>query len=247
MNILRTPLSLLEMENLLQEELRKNHKYIRILGDMNLSYEDYKCLLLKLKGIDKYRKNVKVVEQYRLSIIIACIFTLRYEKAEKIEYNKMKDILQHLSQHQVRFCMELFANTYEEYGIPTFGIDVHSIEDLFSLAAVHAGIPKQIQNDYFHLLDDSLHYTEMGSLQDRLYNDLSPHLRELYKYIDKENKVLAFYDCRNVFMDCKLNQLTEKAALEKYSWVSSDILRGMVKWCEEQKKERQTNIFHWIV
>ena len=80
MNILDADFTLYEIEQTLEERFRMEEKMLRTIGDLDLSYEDYKYLVLKLKGISKYMTRIEVFEQYKLSIITALVFSIRYEK-----------------------------------------------------------------------------------------------------------------------------------------------------------------------
>lgn len=252
MKNLREPLSLLEIENLLAKELKDPKKTMRVLGDMDINYEDYLYLILKLKGLDLYKGNLKVLEKYKLSLIISWSFALRMEKAENIGYERLKKIIVNLLQHQFRFCINLFANVFDEYGIETFALDINSLESLLSVIALHAGIPKEAHNDFFHLLDDSLCYMDIGNLQDGFLWGLSPRMeqlyprmQQLYRYIDEETRVKTFKQFRDMFINVKIKKMSEKEVLENYPLISYDLIQGCFQWNREyEEKSRQLRVIY---
>lgn len=114
MKILDSVLSLEQMEDILEKELERQKHSIRIFGDLDLSYEDYKCLSLKFRGIYRYPGSIEILENFKLSLLTAWIFSLRYEK-EEISYYNIKKVLLKLPQYMQRKFISMCSETFEEY------------------------------------------------------------------------------------------------------------------------------------
>lgn len=240
MNLLDAALSLKEMEQLLAKELQNDKKDIRIIGDMELSCEDYKCLALKLKGMQQYGCHLDVLDDYKLCLIVTWAFALRYERESKIAYQNMKEMILGQPQYLVRKFLEICESAFMEYGIITFGISAKTLDGLCSLIAIHAGIPKQMLPALFAILSDSLRYSEMHILEQTLRNNMSDHMREVYRYVGEEYQKKMFQVTREMFIDCKLNQLPREELLLKYPYTSSQIMDACIQWTlAEEQEEHQ--------
>lgn len=233
MKLLDASLSLGEMEALLEQSLLNEENDIRILGDLELSYEDYKCLSLKLKGLTKYKDNIEVCNRFKLCAVVAWVFALRYEKEDKIKVNLVKKLLESLPQHQLRYVISLFNATFSDYGLQDFGVDTTSLEGFFTVAAIHSGIPVDLLNEFYHLLDESLKHQDMELLEDQVVNCLSTRMDEIYKYIDKNIQRQMIALTREMYVDYKINGLSQEEILSKYNYTSRSIIDGCFRWCEE--------------
>ena len=231
MNLLDADLTLLEIEKLLEGEIKNEQKNLRIIGDLDLSYEDYKYMILRLKGLTKYKWNIEVFERYKLSILTTWIFTLRYEADKSYLYDKVKEILNSLQQHHMRYCIQTCAAAFEEYGIETYGIDIYSLEGIFEVSAIHAGVPKQAQDEFYQLLEDSLDYSNIHLLEKKLIGSVSPKLQEIYKYINNQHQKRIIYSAREIYIDCKIKKFTLSELFEKYPESSRKLIEGCYIWC----------------
>lgn len=233
MNLLDADLTLLELEKLLEAEIKNEQKDLRIIGDLDLSYEDYKYMILKLKGLTKYKWNIEVFEQYKLSIIATWIFALRYETDKRYLYDKIKGIVDSLQQHHMRYCIETCASAFEEFGIETYGIDIYSMEGIFEVSAIHAGVPMQAQGEFYQLLEDSLNYSNIHLLEKKLFGGVSPKLQEIYRYIGNRHQKRIIYSAREIYIDCKIKKYSLGELLEKHPESSRKFIEGCYIWCDE--------------
>lgn len=238
MNILDADLTLLELEELLELEMRNEEKDIRIIGDLDLSYEDYKYMILRLKGLTKYRWNMEVFEKYKLCIITSWVFTLRYETDKNFMYDKVKRLLNGLQQHHLRYCIKMCASAFEEYGIETYGIDTQTLEGIFELSAIHAGIPRQVQHEFYQLLDDSLNYSNLKFLESDLFDRLPPRLQEIYQFIDSRHQKRIIYVLREIYMDYKIGKCSLDEVLNRYSETSRKFIEDSYYWCIKYEKNK---------
>lgn len=242
-SILNTSLSLSEMEEVIEEKLLDSTQNIRIIGDLGLSQDDFKCLLLKLKGFNKYNNNFSAFITHRLGVVTTCIYSLRYENSTS-NAEIINELIINMGQYQVRSFFKICTNTLEEYGLSTYGTEVSSLQGLLELFTVHAGIETKFYNEFFESMNNSLGLKEIRELGDKIINGFSKELRNKYKYLPNIVLKDMITSYRSAFVDCKIKGFTEKNLLEKYSLVSSEIIKECVKWCKNYEAEYENNIYN---
>ncbi len=233
MNLLQTPLTLLEIERLLEKELRNEEKDYRIIGDLDLSYEEYCFLTLKAKGLQRYENNLVMLEKYRFVVLVSWVFSMRYANIEKVNYETMYREINNLQQHIMRKTISIIAGTFEEYGIYTYGLDIYSLEGLFELIGIHSGIPNRVHERLFNILEESLNYKDMNRFEQQLMLELEPRMTAIYEYMEEDTKKKLFHETREIFIDCRMNNLTIEELQDKYVYASKSILINLVQWCDE--------------
>lgn len=241
MYLLQTPLTLLEIEHLLERELTDEGKGLRIVSDLNLTYEEYCFLSLKTKGLQRYENDLVMLEKYRFAILVSWVFSLQYGNLEKVNYSNMCRKISNLQQHIMRKTINIIAETFDENGINTYGKDTSTMEGLFSLIGIHAGIPEKLHDNLFGLLDESLNYQDMTDFEGKLKLDLEPRMKTIFEYMDKDTLGKILHQTRDIFIDCRVNNMTLEELKEKYSSASKLILENCVRWCEEMKYYQDQN------
>lgn len=232
MNLLQTPLTLLEIERLLEKELRDEEKNYRIIGDLELTYEEYCFLILKAKGLQRYENNLVMLEKYRFVVLVSWVFSMRYAN-EKVSYDTMYIEINKLQQHIMRKTIGILAGTFEEYGIYTYGLDIYSLEGLFELIGIHSGIPHKVHERLFNILDESLNYKDMNRFEQQLMLELKPRMTVIYEYMQEDMIKKLFIETREIFIDCRMNNLTIEELQKKYVYASKGLLISLVRWCDE--------------
>ena len=233
MNLLQTPLTLLEIERLLEKEIRDEEKDYRIIGDLELTYEEYCFLSLKAKGLQRYENDLVMIEKYRFVTLISWVFSMRYANIEKVNYETMYNKVNKLQQHTMRKTIHIIAGTFEEYGINTYGLDIYSLEGLFALIGIHSGIPHKVHDRLFSILEESLNYKDMNRFEQQLMLELEPRMTLIYEYMEEDMKKKLFHETREIFIDCRMNNLSIDELKYKYVYTSKSILNSLVRWCEE--------------
>ena len=151
MKIFENAISLAEIERLLEEKIiveepkrnKKESRRVTILGSLGLTYEDYRYLLLKLKGVKKYGNILGVMERYRLSLLTAMVFAIRNGE-EDGSYQMLKEEFLNLPQHQIRQSLLICQEAFEEYAIHSFGMDMNHFEGVYQALAIHAGVSEGV-------------------------------------------------------------------------------------------------------
>lgn len=245
MNLLNKPLTLLEINDLLEEKLRCDNNRNRIIGDLDLSYEEYCLLSLKSKGIQCYTNDFEILENYRVVVIVSWVFTLRYAPIEKVKVDKIKRIFTNLQQHIVRKTIDTIAETFEELGMNTYGLDIYTLDGLFTLIGLHAGVPESICDKLFSILDESTNYKDMNSVEHQLLTEMDSRMVLINQYIGDRMARKQIIEIRDLFMDCKLNNMTLNELNSKYPNTSCTLLENCIHWCRENalfEKDKKMHI-----
>lgn len=144
MKILRKSLSLLSIEKILESELTYERHNIKIIGDLDISLEDYHYLISKLKRLFYGTTNVTLLRKYRLSITTAWIFTLKYDG--ELNLNEMNKIIMKIPQHHFRCFLDIFYSVFEEFGFESTEIQIETMEGLIAMILENSGVLEEAGN-----------------------------------------------------------------------------------------------------
>lgn len=231
MNLFEANFTLLDIERTLEEELRANEKRARTIGDLELTYEDYKYLTFKLQGLTRYLSKIEVIERYNLCIVTALVFGLRYDKDKNLVYNRVKDILEHIQQHQLRYYIKICMVTFYELGFSTYGVDLRNIDDIFEVSLIHAGFEEQLNDDIFALLDEYYDSSE-GFLQTKkLARMITVKIHQMYPFLNSEHTYRIIGIMKRIFESCKVRHLSLEELNREYPNISRKLLNSCYMWC----------------
>lgn len=153
MKLLDASLGLNEIETILDYQLIKRKGNLIICEDLDISYEEYKCLIFRVKGLAKFNNNIEILYSYKLCVLISVIFALKYDFKDRTAFKLMEQFLGELSQHQIRYVLTLLATIYSEYGFEEFDIDPSSINGFYILAAIHGGVPFNSFEEIYQIVE----------------------------------------------------------------------------------------------
>lgn len=143
MKVFDSDYSLHKIEVLLEEKMEeayriKQEEESKIIDSFNLSYEDYCYLILKLKGMTAYGKTLELIQRYKISLITALVYSIRYGTKENV-YKKVKMFIKKMPQHQLRYALDMFGDVVEEYAIYNYEQYKGHLDYLFEALAIQAG------------------------------------------------------------------------------------------------------------
>lgn len=230
MNILDADFTLYEIEQTLEYQLRVEDERIRTIGDLNITYEDYRYLTLKLKGLTKYITRIDIIEQYKLSIVTAMVFSIRYEKELEYCYQQIRNCLNKLQQHHLRYCIRICSDTFYELGLSTYGLSLNSIEDVLEVITMHAGLTKEQLGVTLRHLDE--YYTgELAEQEDELYDNMDEELYAAYPMLtNKRHHHPLTQLLKEVYEACCIKHLSIKQISEEYETVSVNLIEACYRW-----------------
>lgn len=237
MNIFDTPLTLNEMELILEDNIRNHANNLRIIGDLDLSKDDYKYLRLKLKGIIHHEINLNLIEKYKLCILAGQVFAFLYETDEKAHFDVFDEFINKLYQYQIRGFVTILSEAFCENGIETFGVGGDSLTELYELIGMHVGLIEKYYVDFFGMLNESLDYYDVNNYEERISEFFYADRKRFYKYLNNEYLQRMFVEARELFIDCKVNNLTKKELYQRYPLASSKIIENCIQWCKVYNNE----------
>lgn len=220
------------MEQQLEHCFFEEDSNLRTIGDLHISYEDYKYLNFKLKGILHYISRVEVMEQYRFCILTTLVFAIRYEKNVTITLKHYEEFMNQFQQHQVRFCLRMIADTFHEMSLPTYGIKVKSCKVLLELLSIHANIPQNYYDEIFGILNN--HYTQKKCylLEEELYKQLDRVFLKIYPFlsINGDNFCLSHH-LKELHEACYMGHKSLEELYEEFGTLSKELIENCYHWC----------------
>jgi len=219
MNILKNATTLLEIEKMIEEEITSSENNIRIIGDINLSFEEYKYIKLKLKGLGLYRKDVDVWDKYKLCTVVAWVFALRYDEKDYFEQSLMENF-GGIQQYIMRYMIDMYNDVFDEFGIEIPGQEINSIESLKEAIALQAGVPDELHDQLYAALEDTINYPEAKVVDKEVLKKMSLKMNSINDNIclEAQNRMLNTY--RKVFYDLRVKGLSEKEVLRRNPFIS---------------------------
>ena len=159
-------INLLQMQKYFEGQMKK----IRIISDLELSENDYRSLGAKLKSLRFFTGNESDIEDYMLSIVVYCTYTLIYGD-ETDNFDDVMWMIMNKSQYKERMHLEMYRDVFFSYGLDTFN---EFMDDSFDiklqcqmLTARHAGIPNSEKNEVFDMISD---YIECEDIFEKYYD-----------------------------------------------------------------------------
>lgn len=223
--------TLYEMEQQLEHKFYNDNHKIRTIGDLNLSYEDYKYLNFKLKGILHYISKVEVVEQYKLCIVTTLVFAIRYEKNVTPTLKYYEQFMNQFQQHQFRFCIHVITDAFHEMGLSTYGIRINSSKELLELLAIHANPPKNLCEEIFEILEDYFAQKHCHMLEEELYGQLDrvfcgayPFLGNLDTYFRLSRLMKKLYEA------CYVSHASLEQLYDDFDIMSMQVIEHCYRW-----------------
>lgn len=231
MKILDADFTLYDIEQTLEEKFSTENKTLRTIGDLDLSYEDYKYLVFRLKGLTKYITRTEVFEQYKLSIVTAFVFAITYEEDTKKVYKEIGRLLKQFQQHQVRYYIRICMNVFFGLGLSTFGNGVTSIDDVFEVAVLHANLPKETAETIFMTLDEYFSQGETYLMEEELYDRLDQIIYKKYPFLTRNKGYLVYsVMLKEMYSSCFISHYSLKQLLTEYNQVSMNLVESCYMW-----------------
>jgi len=232
MEILQDSTTLLDIERMIEEEITSSDNNIRLISDINLTYEEYKFIKLKFKGLGLYRDNVEVWNKYRLSTLVYWVFSLRYESKE-FNVQRFSKTFDGMHQYAIRHLVEIYNDTFEEFGIEIPGISVNSVETLCETIAVHAGVPDELHTKLYNALDENV--SDARIVDKDIVKKISPKMTYILKHLGKDAQKSMLITYKKIIYDLKVRGLSENEVLERYPVVSTKLVKSFEKLSKLQQ------------
>lgn len=111
----------------------KMRLHAKISDVIDLSYDDYMCLLNKIHQI----KTIEEIDHYNLSILVCFTTSYKFNQQDSF-YNTMKSVVSSMPQHHTRFILESLNTTCYDYQIDTFDYTLDNLPVIKEIIKIHA-------------------------------------------------------------------------------------------------------------
>lgn len=229
--------SLLDLERKFEEEITSED--IRIIGDLNISYEDYMTIREKISKLMDYKDNITVWNQYRLCTLVSWVFSLIYEDAEYNATNFMES-LDGFHQYTVRYLLDIYNETFEEFGLEIPGLVINSEESLQEAIILQAGVPDEYHGMLFDALNSTVNECTVNIEKD-VMKDFSPKIKTMFKCLnrDRQKKLVNLY--RKAFIEIKVKGMSRDEVLKRNPITSRRVISSFDKMNKKSIKEKMLN------
>lgn len=230
-------MSLLDLEKKFEEEITS--KDIRIIGDLNISYEDYITIREKINKLMDYKDNITVWNQYRLCTLVSWVFSLIYEDSEYNATNFMESF-DGFHQYTVRYLLDIYNETFEEFGLEIPGLVINSEESLQEAIILQAGVPDEYHKVLFDALNSTVDETTVNIEKD-VMKDFSPKIKTMFKCLnrDRQKKLVNLY--RKAFIEIKVKGMSRDEVLKRNPITSRRVISSFDKMNKKSIKEEMLN------
>ena len=234
--------TLYEMEQQLENYFFEEEHNLRIIGDLPISFEDYKYLNFKMKGIIQYISRVEVLEQYRLCFLTTLIFAIQFEKNVKMTLKHYEQFMNQFQQHQFRFCMRMLAETFHEMGLSTYNISVNSSKDLLELLVIHTSLPKNKSEEIFEILEDYFTQKQCYLLDEEIYSQLDRTLLGIYPFLSLDGKGFQLsHLLKELYEACYLEHKSLEQLFDDFDTLPKQLIEDCYRWFNTYS-ENSTNL-----
>ena len=229
--------SLLDLERKFEEEITSED--IRIIGDLNISYEDYITIREKISKLMDYKDNITVWNQYRLCTLVSWVFSLIYEDAEYNATNFMESF-DGFHQYTVRYLLDIYNETFEEFGLEIPGLVINSEESLQEAIILQAGVPDEYHGMLFDALNSTVNECTVNIEKD-VMKDFSPKIKTMFKCLnrDRQKKLVNLY--RKAFIEIKVKGMSRDEVLNRNPITSRRVISSFDKMNKKSIKEEMLN------
>ena len=226
--------SLLEFEKMFEQEITSAENDIRIIGDLNISYEDYVSIKEKINMLMDYKDNITVWNKYKLCTLVTWVFSLIYEDKD-YSASSFLTSFDGFHQYAVRYLLDIYNETFEEFGLEIPGMVINSEESLQQAIIVQAGIPDECHRELFNALTDSIEGDSTSIEKNQLF-EKSPKIRTLYRHLDSDRQKKLMNQYKKVLLDLKVKGLSRDEVLRRNPIASKRVISSFDKFNKIRKK-----------
>lgn len=226
--------SLMEIQNQFSKQL----KQVVVISDLQLSEEDYRYLATKVKMLFKFSNDNNVVEDYKLSIVVYWVFSMRYWDKQHLGILEMEALFEGLPQYKKRYYMDICMEAFDEYGIYKYHVNYEDVILRYrAMIARHASIPKEELYTVFRVLSNYLDCNLVEDIVESIMMELPERTQTIFCCFDDHSKQKVILGLRNLMIDC-LNeeQVVEEVLFDKHTFIAREVITSLLQWCEIQEE-----------
>lgn len=140
-------------------------------------------------------------------------------------------MLDKLQQHQIRYCISICGTAFYELGISTYGIELRTIEDVFEVITIHAGISNEVYQEIFHMMDDCYTEDESYLYEKKILKSITKKLNSVYPFIRMDRPHPLAYYIKELYEACKLQHDELEKLFFEFPNLSKNLIQTCYIWC----------------
>lgn len=113
---------------------RKMRLHIKVCDIIDLPYNEYICLINKVKQI----RTAEQIDHFSLSILVAWVTSYKFKHQDEF-YKVIKEVVNTMPQHHTKYVLEAINTTCYDYQIDLFDHYVASLSEIREITKIHAG------------------------------------------------------------------------------------------------------------
>lgn len=238
MKNLANNVSLLELEKKLEQEITSGSN-IRIIGDLNISYEDYTTIREKINELMNYKDNITVWNQYRLCTLVSWVFSLIYEDTEYNADNFMESF-DGFHQYAIRYLLDIYNETFEEFGLEIPGLVINSEKSLREAIIVQAGVPDEYHNMLFEAFNNAVESETVIEEEKDLIKNFAPKIKMMFKHLNRDRQRKLVNEYRKAFIDIKVKGMSRDEAARRNPIISTKVISSFDSINKKKEKKAVT-------
>lgn len=214
---------------------------IRTISDLQLSENDYRSLGAKLKSLSFFTGSENDIRDYLLSVVVYSAYSLLYGN-EYDDFSAIIRMILHESQYMERIHLRMFRETYEVYGLGTYGVYSSDVKrDCQIITARHAGIPNSEKYYFFDLISQYLQYDEIDNIYNGIYERLPYRTRYIFDLMDDKNRKSLLIESRMLVGDVVSGRFKRDELIKKYQDLSMNLIDYCIMWNDNRNDGRIKN------
>ena len=222
-------INLLQMQKYFEGQMKK----IRIISDLELSENDYRSLGAKLRSLRFFTGNESDIEDYMLSIVVYCTYSLIYGD-ETDNFDDVMWMIMNKSQYKERMHLEMYRDVFFSYGLDTFNEFMDDSFDLKlqcqMLTARHAGIPNSEKNEVFDMISDYLECEDIFDKYYDMYFMLPCRSKFIIGLFGDEMHEAILVNMRDLIRDVMDGIIRRDELIAKYPRLSISLIDHCIMW-----------------
>lgn len=218
--------NLLQMQRYFEGQVDK----IRVISDLKLSENEYRSLGVRLKSLSFFDGSEKDIEEYMLSILVYCTYSLIYGDIG----TSFEDVFWQVvpkNQYMKRMYLRMYKDVFYSYGISIYDVPrVDFLPRCIYLTARHAGIPDEDKALYYQILSNSS-FDDEGDTYGMVRDVLPPRTRYILDMMDEVSRDKLLRDSKALVDDVlSMNQTHNSAFIDKYPDLDLNLIVDCIMW-----------------
>lgn len=140
MNLLNPTMNLYDIESVLERYcLSTLDSNVIITRSIPLSWEDYALMHNLIHNFVNMTGDVSAYSGFQLTLLVTWIMGEKFTGRNL--RNELYEGISRLPQHHLRYYIDMFVSTFNEFYIETFGEDYDDLEGICRIVSRHANFP----------------------------------------------------------------------------------------------------------